>query len=232
MSRYYKSWRRIPDQPFTYLVHAIVWDMQNMITQQHIIQAWQYEEWQSINLLYEPEKIGQKKTISASLISEKRRWTRWKWGFILDFYDKQIVAAGPHDLWTSHDWSSKTEHSYHPMSTDRLLQETSPTSYNEIVITNSKQKTKIKWVFIKVDEYGYPLGMGYHDLKAEIESKFWLSDKWASMQMPSIQNESESLFYLAQSLKVPLVLIKGTPSELWLSKHMHDKIKKELLVKY
>lgn len=235
MSEYLFSWRKIPEQQYMYLVHAISSGLQAAVGLSHIRKQWLINNSFAINLLTELDKYCQKPIVSTSLISHNKHATRAKSWLIINAPKETIINAGSHDLWTAYDgsWASNTQ--YGVVSPNTLINQSCPTWHNEVVVSNKGVvKSSVQWFFIKVDEYWYPLDWDYRALKNHLAEKYWKqhpSNNWLQKVWDMWRNlfehcQSDTIVAMAKQHKKPLVLIIEKD---WARKeYMYPKIREEL----
>jgi len=120
---------------------------------------------QSINLFEQPERLGERVSLSMSLIDQNHTGTWGVGGIIVEAPEENIVITSPTDV-GSHNSSKeflKRQAQNKPRFTgDQLLKSTSPIFYNEVVAfaeSESGKKLRLKGFFIKVDKNGKPLDL-------------------------------------------------------------------------
>lgn len=115
---------------------------------------------QSINLFNQPERLGERVSLSMSLIDQEHTATWGDGGLIIEAPEGNIVITSPTDT-GSHN-SSKDflkKQAQNQLSGEQLLQLTSDKNYNEVVAfakSENGEIVQLKGFFIKVDKQGQP----------------------------------------------------------------------------
>jgi len=118
---------------------------------------------QSINLFDEPERLGERVSLSMSLIDQDHTGTWGEGGIIVEAPEENIVITSPTDTGShnsSKDFLRKQAQGQPRLSGEELLQSTTPGIYNEVVAfakSESGKPLRLKGFFIKVDKNGQPL---------------------------------------------------------------------------
>lgn len=115
---------------------------------------------QSIDLFRQPDRLNERVSLSTSLIDQDHHGTWGSIGLILEAPEDNIVITASSDVGSlnaSPDFLRQQAESHRHMSGDQLLQQTPPTSYNEVVALakTGQGDLKLKGFFAKVDEEGY-----------------------------------------------------------------------------
>lgn len=117
---------------------------------------------QSINLFNYPENLGQRVSLSCSLIDQNHHGTWGTVGLIVESPPENVCVTSPSDMGASGlnkaSLIAKSESS--PiLSAKRLLDQTHSSSYNEVVVLASrdKQQVRLAGFFYKVTEDGEPM---------------------------------------------------------------------------
>jgi hypothetical protein len=118
---------------------------------------------QSINLFEQPERLGERVSLSMSLIDQYHTGTWGEGGIIVEAPEENIVLTSPTDTGShnsSKDFLRKQAQGQPRLSGEELLQSTTPGIYNEVVAfakSESGKTLRLKGFFIKVDKNGQPL---------------------------------------------------------------------------
>lgn len=118
---------------------------------------------QSINLFDQPERLGERVSLSMSLIDEKHTGTWGPGGIIVEAPSECIVMTSPTDIGShnsSREFLMKQARLLPLLSGDQLLQRTLPGFYNEVVAFGRSENGKtlrLKGFFIKVNKRGKPI---------------------------------------------------------------------------
>jgi hypothetical protein len=118
---------------------------------------------QSINLFEQPERLGERVSLSMSLIDQDHTGTWGEGGIIVEAPEENIVITSPTDTGShnsSKDFLRKQVQGQPRLSGEELLQSTTPGIYNEVVAfakSESGKTLRLKGFFIKVDKNGQPL---------------------------------------------------------------------------
>lgn len=117
---------------------------------------------QSINLFNQPERLGERVSLSMSLIDQDHTGTWGPAGIIVEAPEENIVITSPTDAGShssSKEFLRKQAQNRSRLSGEQLLQLTAPGFYNEVVAfakSESGETLRLKGFFIKVDKYGQP----------------------------------------------------------------------------
>jgi len=117
---------------------------------------------QSINLFDQPERLGERVSLSMSLIDQKHTGTWGQGGIIVDAPEGNIVITSPTDTGShssSKDFLRRQAQDQLQLSGEQLLLSTSDGIYNEVVAfakTEGGETVRLKGFFIKVDKRGQP----------------------------------------------------------------------------
>jgi hypothetical protein len=118
---------------------------------------------QSINLFEEPERLGERVSLSMSLIDQDHTGTWGQGGIIVEAPEENIVITSPTDTGShssSKDFLRKQSQGRPQLTADQLLKSTPPRTYNEVVAfakSESGKTLRLVGFFIKVDRDGQPL---------------------------------------------------------------------------
>lgn len=117
---------------------------------------------QSINLFDQPERLGERVSLSMSLIDQEHTGTWGQGGIIVEAPEENIVITSPVDAGlhnSSKDFLRKQAQGQPRLSSEQLLQLTSDRIYNEVVAFAKSERgetLRLKGFFIKVDKRGQP----------------------------------------------------------------------------
>lgn len=117
---------------------------------------------QSINLFDHPERLGERVSLSMSLIDQEHTGTWEAGGIIVEAPEENIVITSPTDTGShssSKDFLRRQAQDQLRLSGEQLLQSTSDGIYNEVVAfakSESGETVRLKGFFIKVDKRGQP----------------------------------------------------------------------------
>ncbi len=224
---YWCSGKEIPETQFLYLVHAIAAWIQKSILQRYIRQNGLYDKNKDIDILQHPNNFADKPVISASLISHNKRATRENSGVIIDAPSATIINAWLNDLGTHFDWSGNANIKNNPVNPDILINQSSPISYNEVVVSNQwLLKASIQWYFIKTDSRWYPLDREYWQLKDHLAKKYRKMKNQKDLNPLFDTSQSQRIYKQAKKSQKPCVLI---PVQDWIREnHTYPKIWQEL----
>lgn len=117
---------------------------------------------QSINLFDQPERLGERVSLSMSLIDQEHTGTWGKGGIIVEAPEKNIVITSPTDTGShnsSKEFLRRQAQDQLRLSGEQLLQSTFDGFYNEVVAfakAESGETVRLKGFFIKVDKHGQP----------------------------------------------------------------------------
>lgn len=155
-----------PEQ-FRYLVHAInpfssmnaltiaMYDMEAGTTHD--------ESWgdQKISMYDQPERLGERVSLSMSLIDQDHTGTWGEAGLIVEAPEDNIVLTSTSDAGTHNNNLNsllKQAKAHGVMSGDDLLRSSYPTSYNEVVAVANRedQQVQLKGLFYKATQSGEP----------------------------------------------------------------------------
>lgn len=121
-----------------------------------------YEGDQSINLFDQPERLGERVSLSMSLIDRGHTGTWGQGGIIIEAPEENIVITSPTDTGShssSKEFLKKQASDQLRRSGEQLLQSNSDGIYNEVVAfakSKSGKMLRLKGFFIKVDKRGQP----------------------------------------------------------------------------
>ena len=171
-----KIWGEVTDptkhnpQKFRYLVHAF--NPFSVISQPlvailgEIDGAYKVDKSegdQSINLFNQPERLGERVSLSMSLIDQDHTGTWEPGGIIVEAPEENIIITSPTDIGShnsSKEFLKKQAQKLSLLSGDQLLQLTDPAFYNEVVAfakSDSGKTIKLAGFFIKVDKNDNPI---------------------------------------------------------------------------
>jgi hypothetical protein len=157
----YSSWKTGFTDPsahdinYTYLVHGLASPMQRGIQAIALHQLGaDITKMHDIDLEREPLRIAEKSIISSSVIDRRHRSTWGDAGLILQVPPENIIGIYPQDAGTPfHDVTRVVEPSDPELActVEELLEQTSPTMYNEVVLkgTTETGKVDVAGFFIK-----------------------------------------------------------------------------------
>jgi len=117
---------------------------------------------QSINLFDQPERLGERVSLSMSLIDQEHTGTWGQGGIIVEAPEENIVITSPTDIGShnsSKDFLRRQAQDRLRLSGKQLLQSTYDGIYNEVVAfakSESGKTLRLKGFFIKVDRRGQP----------------------------------------------------------------------------
>jgi len=117
---------------------------------------------QSINLFNQPEGLGERLSLSMSLIDQEHTGTWGEGGIVVDAPEENIIITSPVDTGShssSKEFLRKQAQDQSRLSGEQLLQSTSDGIYNEVVAfakSESGETCSLKGLFIKVDKNGQP----------------------------------------------------------------------------
>jgi hypothetical protein len=117
---------------------------------------------QSINLFEQPERIGERVSLSMSLIDQDHTRTWGEGGIIVEAPEENIVITSPTDTGShgsSKEFLERKAQDQPRLTGEQLLKFTSPEIYNEVVAVAKSKRGKtlrLKGFFIKVDRNGQP----------------------------------------------------------------------------
>lgn len=117
---------------------------------------------QSINLFNQPERLGERVSLSMSLIDQEHITTWGEGGIIVEAHIENIVITSPTDSGShssSKDFLKRQAQNQLQLSGEALLQLTSGVTYNEVLAfakSESGETLRLKGFFIKVDKRGQP----------------------------------------------------------------------------
>lgn len=118
---------------------------------------------QSINLFEEPERLGERVSLSMSLIDQDHTGTWGPGGIIVEAPEENIIITSPTDAGShnsSKEFLKRQAQNHTRLSGNQLLQLTSGGIYNEVVAfakSESGKTLRLKGFFIKVDKRGQPI---------------------------------------------------------------------------
>lgn len=154
-------------QNYRYLVHAI-----NPFSSMNALQITLYdardgieydESWgdQKISMYEQPERIGERVSLSMSLIDQDHTATWGEAGLIVDAPAQNVVLTSSSDAGAHNnnlDFLLKQAQNHGVMDGNYLLNSTSPYSYNEVVAVANRegQKVQLKGFFYKATKRGEP----------------------------------------------------------------------------
>lgn len=152
---------------FRYLVHAFNpyarFSQQLIATELSAYEVDKSEGDQSINLFEEPERLGERVSLSMSLIDQDHTGTWGPGGIIVEAPEENIIITSPTDSGSynsSKEFLKRQAQNRTRLSGDQLLQLTSSGIYNEVVAfakSESGKTLRLKGLFIKVDKRGQPI---------------------------------------------------------------------------
>lgn len=146
------------DDKYCYMVHGLI-GLDARIKQKIFLSDIQTSDnSQDIDLLQYPEKVSEKKVISASIVDQNHRTTWGHVGLILDVPYKNIMAAYKEDVSTPFFDINKVKREKVP-SVDDILKLTNSKRHNEIILTGQidDKKVNICGFWTKVDKNGEPI---------------------------------------------------------------------------
>lgn len=147
------------DQQYCYLIHGT--QIGGAAAQKSLLflQSGDYDSESHVDLFEEPQRIAEKKMISASIINQTCRGTWGGCGFILNAPYENAIAAYREDAGTQFDWEKMTKSATPVPTVPEILEATYPTAYNEIVLAGSTQagNVSIRGIWAKVDKGGIPI---------------------------------------------------------------------------
>lgn len=154
-------------QQYRYLVHAInPFSSMNalVITLYDAKDGIEYDEsWgdQKISMYEQPERIGERVSLSMSLIDQDHTATWGEAGLIVEAPEQNVVLTSSSDAGAHNnnlDFLLKQAQNHGVMSGDYLLSGTSPYGYNEVVAVANRdgQRVQLKGFFYKETEAGEP----------------------------------------------------------------------------
>ncbi len=117
---------------------------------------------QSINLFDQPERLGERVSLSMSLIDQEHTGTWGQGGIIVETPEENIVIVSPTDTGShssSKDFLRRQAQDQLRLSGEQLLQSTSDGIYNEVVAFAKSERSEVvrlQGFFIKVDKRGQP----------------------------------------------------------------------------
>ncbi|MCX7928764.1 MAG: hypothetical protein N2558_03730 [Patescibacteria group bacterium] len=117
---------------------------------------------QSINLFDQPERLGERVSLSMSLIDQEHTRTWGQGGIIVEAPEGNIVITSPTDMGShssSKEFLRRQAQGRLLLSGDQLLKLTSGGIYNEVVAfgrSESGETLQLRGFFIKVDKRGQP----------------------------------------------------------------------------
>jgi len=152
---------------YRYLVHAInpLSSMNaKLITLYDARDGIKYDEsWgdQKISMYEQPERIGERVSLSMSLIDQDHTATWGEAGLIVEAPEQNVVLTSSSDAGAHNnnlDFLLKQAQNHGVMSGDNLISSTSPYSYNEVVAVANRegQKVQLKGFFYKETRAGEP----------------------------------------------------------------------------
>jgi len=152
---------------YRYLVHAInpFSSMKaQLITLYDARDGIKYDEsWgdQKISMYDQPERIGERVSLSMSLIDQDHTATWGEAGLIVEAPEQNVVLTSSSDVGAHNnnlDFLLKQAQNHGVMSVDNLISSTSPHSYNEVVAVASRdgQQLQLKGFFYKSTKAGEP----------------------------------------------------------------------------
>lgn len=117
---------------------------------------------QSINLFSQPEKLDQRVALSCSLVDQEHHGTWGRAGLIVEAPQENVIITDSSDVGAivmSKKNLLKQARKRHSLTAEQLLQQTHPTSYNEIVVIANEagRKVALAGFFYKVTEDGQPM---------------------------------------------------------------------------
>ena len=118
--------------------------------------------YQTTNLFDQPERLGERISLSMSLIDQDHTATWGEGGIIVEAPEENIVITSPTDVGShnsSREFLRTQAQTRLKLSGDELLQGTAPGSYNEVVAlakSESGKTVRLKGFFIKVNRRGQP----------------------------------------------------------------------------
>ncbi len=162
--------RHIPTQ-FRYLIHAIdpgagieMALMDAVVMKDRPDSIDKSKSDQTISLFSQPELLDKRVTLSCSLIDQDHygNWGRGA-GLIVEAPPENVIVASPEDAGTalnSKELLKKKAMQGRLLTAEQLLQETDPSTHNEIVVLANEKGRKITLVgfFYKTTEDGMPIG--------------------------------------------------------------------------
>ncbi len=170
-----KIWGEVTDpkehdpKKFRYLVHAFN-PFATVLQPRAAISAELSESYQvdksqgdqSINLFDQPDRLGERVSLSMSLIDQDHTGTWGQGGIIVEAPEENIVITSPTDTGShnsSKDFLRRQAQDQLRLSGEQLLQSTSDGINNEVVAfarSESGETVRLKGFFIKVDKRGQP----------------------------------------------------------------------------
>ena len=159
-------------QDFRYVVHGLQDPGGRALQFHHLTgRPEAFDRTQAIDLLRQPERIADKKVISASVVDAQHRATWGAVGYILDVPFENVVAAFRRDAGTPFIAPERalSERTGAPAIRE-ILKETHPHSHNEVVLRGSTEEGRVSvaGVWAKVFDDGEPLN---EQMYQEIRSK-------------------------------------------------------------
>jgi hypothetical protein len=115
---------------------------------------------QSINLFDQPERLGERVSLSMSLIDQEHTGTWGEGGIIVEAPEENIVITSPTDTGShnsSKEFLKRQAQNQSHLSGEQLLQSTSDGIYNEVVAfakSETGETVRLTGFFIKVDKNG------------------------------------------------------------------------------
>lgn len=174
IKRDFEAWGEVTDPrthdpaKFRYLVHAInpfatssMGMVGAMMLKDEPSSIRKDEGDQTINLFSNPERLDQRVALSSSLVDETHHGTWGQAGLIYEAPPENVLITSPQDVGAivmSRQRLEEQARQHYKLTPDELLQQTYPSSYNEVVVLANKdgKKVRLAGFFYKVTEDGTP----------------------------------------------------------------------------
>jgi len=171
----FQPWGEVTDtkehnpKKFRYLVHAInplatssMAVVGAMMVKDDLKAVTKEDGDQTINLFSQPERLDQRVALSCSLIDQDHHGTWGRAGLIIEAPQENVLITDSSDVGAmvmSRKNLLEQAKKRHLLTADQLLQQTYPSSYNEVVVlaNNEGKKVVLAGFFYKTAEDGTPM---------------------------------------------------------------------------